>query len=269
MGSPPTTPTLTATTVSISTPAFTTCRSSSFSTASAGARYPAVIDAHRVPASATSTSQSIAIVRSPSRFRSVTARSDRPIRRWISCVRPLGRPLLTSRAERSAVARGSIEYSAVTHPLPVPRIHLGASSRSEAATSTFVRPCEKSTDPSAHSWNPSSTSIGRSSSGARPSERGLMRFPLVAARSFADLVGGVLHGDVDRTVELLGGLRLGGLLVQRRPDVREHQPPDPGLARVDRGLPGRQMERHQVVPVLPGRLGEEQLGAAGEVLDVV
>jgi hypothetical protein len=111
-----------------------------------------VIDAHLVPASASSTSQSIMIVRSPRRLRSVTARSERPISRWISCVRPLGRPLVTSRAERSVVARGSIEYSAVTQPLPEPRIHRGASSSTEAATSTFVRPCEKSTEPSAQSW---------------------------------------------------------------------------------------------------------------------
>jgi hypothetical protein len=38
-------------------------------------------------ASACNTSQSIVIVRSPSRDRSVTLRSDRPISRWISCVR--------------------------------------------------------------------------------------------------------------------------------------------------------------------------------------
>ena len=39
-------------------------------------------------------------MRSPSAVRSTTARSERPISRWISCVRPLGRPLVTSRGVR-------------------------------------------------------------------------------------------------------------------------------------------------------------------------
>ena len=42
----------------------------------------------RVPPSAWTTSQSSVIVRSPRRGRSMQARRDRPIRRWISCVRP-------------------------------------------------------------------------------------------------------------------------------------------------------------------------------------
>ena len=46
----------------------------------------------RVPPSAWITSQSIVICRSPSLGRSTTARSARPIRRWISCVRPEGWP---------------------------------------------------------------------------------------------------------------------------------------------------------------------------------
>ena len=79
------------------------------------------MEAVRVPPSACSTSQSISTVRSPSAAVSTTARMERPIRRWISCVRPEGRPLLTSRGVRLAVARGSMEYSAVTQPLPVLR----------------------------------------------------------------------------------------------------------------------------------------------------
>ena len=110
-----------------------------------------MIEAVRVPASAWSTSQSIQIVPSPSFARSVTARSDRPMSRWISWVRPDGRPFPTSREVRSAVARGSIEYSAVTHPLPVPWRNRGDRSSNEAATSTLVRPISRSTDPSAHS----------------------------------------------------------------------------------------------------------------------
>src|SRR5207244_1611230 len=49
---------------------------------------------------------------------SQTARRDRPIRRWISWVRPDWRPRAASLGVRSTVEPGSIEYSAVTHPQP-------------------------------------------------------------------------------------------------------------------------------------------------------
>jgi hypothetical protein len=81
----------------------------------------------------------------------VTLRSERPINRWISWVRPPGRPRFTSRCERSVVDAGSIEYSPVTHPLPVPRSHRGASGDTDAAQSTRVFPIENNTDPAAHS----------------------------------------------------------------------------------------------------------------------
>ena len=74
--------------------------------------------------------------------------------RWISWVRPPGRPRFTSRGARSDVEAGSIEYSPVTHPSPVPRFQRGASSATLAAQSTRVLPIENSTDPAAHSWNP-------------------------------------------------------------------------------------------------------------------
>ena len=41
---------------------------------------------------------------------------ERPIRRWISCVRPPCLPAAASRRVRSWVARGSMPYSAVTQP---------------------------------------------------------------------------------------------------------------------------------------------------------
>ena len=91
------------------------------------------------------------IVRSPSFARSVTERSERPINRWISCVRPPGRPLFTSRKERSFVDAGSIEYSPVTQPFPVPFSQRGASSETDAAISTRVFPMENNTEPAAHS----------------------------------------------------------------------------------------------------------------------
>jgi hypothetical protein len=87
-----------------------------------------VIEAQRVPPSAWSTSQSTHRVDSPNASVSVTARSERPIRRWISWVRPPGRPLATSRVDRSPVAPGSIAYSEVTQPLPLPRRNGGTRS---------------------------------------------------------------------------------------------------------------------------------------------
>ena len=79
---------------------------------------PPVIEAVRVPPSACNTSQSMTIWRSPSACRSTTARRLRPISRWISCVRPETLPVVDSRRVRVEVARGSMEYSAVTQPRP-------------------------------------------------------------------------------------------------------------------------------------------------------
>ena len=68
------------------------------------------------------TSQSIQMVRSPRRARSVTARRLRPIRRWISWVRPLCRPLETSRVDagqsrtrQHAVLAGDPAFAAIAH----------------------------------------------------------------------------------------------------------------------------------------------------------
>ena len=103
----------------------------------------------RVPPSACSTSQSSVTVRSPRARRSTAARSERPIRRWISSVRPLCLPRAASRAERVWVARGSIPYSAVTQPSPLPRMNDGTPSSTLAVTSTRVSPNSTSTEPSA------------------------------------------------------------------------------------------------------------------------
>ena len=117
--------------------------------ASATATYAPVIDAQRVPPSACSTSQSILSVRSPSRARSVTARRLRPISRWISCVRPDCRPSAASRRMRVLVARGSIPYSAVSQPWPLPLRNGGTPSSTLAVHSTLVWPASISTEPSA------------------------------------------------------------------------------------------------------------------------
>ncbi len=77
------------------------------------------------------------------------ARSERPMSRWISTVRPLCLPLAASRSMRSGDAPGSIEYSAVTQPLPELRIQRGTSSSIDAVHSTRVRPKLTSTLPAA------------------------------------------------------------------------------------------------------------------------
>jgi hypothetical protein len=103
----------------------------------------------RVPPSACSTSQSMRMLRSPSAARSKTLRRLRPIRRWISCVRPLCLPRAASRSLRVWVLRGSMPYSAVTQPSPLPRLCGGTFSSTEAVHSTWVSPKATSTAPSA------------------------------------------------------------------------------------------------------------------------
>ena len=104
----------------------------------------------RVPPSAWMTSQSSVIVRSPSRLMSTTPRRLRPIRRWISCVRPPIEPRAASRWLRSVPARGSMLYSAVTQPRPLPRIQPGTRSSMVAAQMTRVSPTRIRTEPSAN-----------------------------------------------------------------------------------------------------------------------
>ena len=80
----------------------------------------------------------------------MTARSDRPMSRWISWVRPLCLPLAASRSTRSGDEPGSIEYSAVTQPLPLPFIQRGTSSSTDAVHSTRVWPNDTSTRAGGH-----------------------------------------------------------------------------------------------------------------------
>ncbi len=102
-----------------------------------------------MPPSAWSTSQSIVIVFSPSASRSTTERRLRPISRWISSVLPACLPLLASRCVRVCVARGSIPYSAVTHPCCLPLRNGGTFGSIDAVHSTRVSPNSASTEPSA------------------------------------------------------------------------------------------------------------------------
>ena len=86
----------------------------------------------------------------------MTPRSERPMRRWISTVRPSGRPLVTSRCLRSPVEAGSIPYSAVTQPRPLPASHFGTPSVCEAVQITRVSPALISTEPVAVATKPGS-----------------------------------------------------------------------------------------------------------------
>ncbi len=142
-------PTETAATVSRSGQRATAPWRTSLDRAIDSATQAPVIAAQRVPPSACSTSQSRVKVRSPRPRSSTTLRSARPIRRWISCVRPPCFPVAASRAERVCVARGSIPYSAVTQPLPLPLRNGGTRSSIDAVQSTRVKPSEMSAEPSA------------------------------------------------------------------------------------------------------------------------
>src|SRR3984957_10579132 len=137
------------------------------------------------------------IVFSPRALVSMQARSDRPTSREISCVRPPSLPLTDSRSLRVLVARGSMAYSPVTQPRPLPRRHLGTSSVTLAAQSTLVAPNSTRTEPSAWSSQPRVNLTVRNWSGLRPS--GLdMPASLAASGQVEDLTRG---GQRDRAGE--------------------------------------------------------------------
>ena len=173
IGLPLITPTETAETQSLSTrSADLTCLCSSAQCiASTSATYAPVIEAVRVPPSACSTSQSICTWFSPSAFISKTPRRQRPIRRLISCVRPPILPRTDSRSVRSAVARGSIAYSAVTQPRPESLRQRGTPAVNVAVHITRVLPHSMSTEPSGTSVKWRVMRTGRNSSTLRPSAR--------------------------------------------------------------------------------------------------
>src|SRR5581483_8619390 len=174
-----------------------------------------VIEAVRVPPSACRTSQSGTIVRSPIAAGSTIARSDLPISRWISCVRPDGRPFASSRGVRLAVERGSIEYSAVTQPFPVPRMNCGTASSMVAAHSTRVLPTVIRADPSAVFRKPVSMLTGRIWSGRRLS--GLIGMShYVDHKKNRDQHGEREHNDTSHAALGGGSLRLSSRCFQLR-----------------------------------------------------
>ena len=101
----------------------------------------------------------------------MTERSDRPISRWISCVRPPTLPARASRVVRVDVARGSMPYSAVTQPLPVPRRNGGTRSSTDAVQMTRVRPDLDQHRAFGVQQEVGREGVGRSSSGQRQSRR--------------------------------------------------------------------------------------------------
>src|SRR5437868_7058303 len=72
---------------------------------------------------------------------------------------------------RSEEERGSIAYSAVTQPLPLPRKNGGTRSSMVAVHSTFVRPISTSAEPSAWRAAPRAILSGRIAAAPRPSVR--------------------------------------------------------------------------------------------------
>src|SRR5216683_167357 len=190
------------------------------------------------------TSQSMRIWRSPSWARSVTARRLRPISRWISCVRPLCRPRAASRSVRVAVERGSMPYSAVTHPLPVLRRNGGTRSSTEAVHSTWVSPNFARHEPSAYLATPGSSVTGRIASEARPEGRILFSAEGRALAEPDQLVG--LEAQLPLRVGLAKGHRELGIAVAVGPVHRLYGKPAEGevceVVRVDAGLRDHDLE---------------------------
>ena len=121
-------------------------------------------------------------VRSPSASSSITARRLRPIRRWISCVRPDGCPRAASRSARRSVEPGQQRVLG-RHPA-LPRARAGSAARYSSAQtvqSTLVRPSSQSTEASGFSVKSrvsvSAELSGAARRGARPSLRRTQRPP--------------------------------------------------------------------------------------------
>src|SRR3954468_25019946 len=173
----------------------------------------------------------MAMLFSPRAARSIEARNERPISRLISWVRPPMRPLTDSRSLRVLVERGSIAYSAVTQPSPLPLRQRGTPSVNEAAQSTRVRPNSTSTLPSAWSSQPRVIRTSRNSSTARPSgRRRSLGAGVIDMTLRLDVVPRPRPRDVQRAVpDLPGLLEADGGFVPGRP-VGQHQAPDPSRA---------------------------------------
>src|SRR5215467_5385762 len=231
-----------------------------------------VIEAVRVPPSACRTSQSSVMVLSPSIRMSTTVRRERPIRRWISWVRPPIRPTLASRCPRSCVERGSIEYSAVTQPWPEPRRWAGTRSSTVAVIQTRVRPASIRQEPSACTLTPSSSLVGRSSSGrSRPSGLGMC-----SAAGELEEERGALPENHERDEDQQWGQRIGAGCHEVGKDAKPDHPVGSGPVKppgADDAEPSERVEDdRQLEDHAEGDRDEqdeaEQLVAVGKVSEV-
>ena len=93
-------------------------------------------------------------------------------------MRPSGRPLVTSRCLRSPVDAGSIPYSAVSQPRPLPAIQRGTDSCTDAVQITRVSPHEISAEPVAVRTKPGSIV----SAAARPARAAAAALAALTAR---------------------------------------------------------------------------------------
>ena len=225
-----------------------------------------VIAAHRVPPSASSTSQSMYSVRGPIASMSTTARSERPIRRWISTVRPSGRPARD--VARPAAARGGGQHPVLRRQPPAAGRLAPRGRARRPATPCRSRACRPSTisaDPSALRTKPGSICTGRSASCARPSWRvrvsGRSRLTAgdaTAVRSRArrlvsvlDLADGLPDLLQDHRAELLA---LGELRALQRGDhSRPSRSRRASPARRTRPFPDHARRRHAAAPRASGR----------------
>src|SRR5215467_13364445 len=216
-----------------------------------------VIEAVRVPPSACRTSQSSVMVLSPSIRMSTTVRRERPIRRWISWVRPPIRPTLASRCPRSCVERGSIEYSAVTQPWPEPRRWAGTRSSTVAVIQTRVRPASIRQEPSACTLTPSSSLVGRSSSGrSRPSGLGTL-----SAAGELEEERGALPEDHERNEDQQWGQRIGARSHEVGQDAEADDPVGPGAVQppgADDAKPSQRIEDDRQLEHHAERQSDEQ-----------
>src|SRR5699024_3664801 len=175
----------------------------------------------------------MAMVFSPSWDRSTAARRERPIRREISWVRPLTLPAMDSRRLRSAVAAGSMAYSAVSQPSPESRLNRGTPSSTDAVHMTRVLPNSTSTEPAGLVVKPRVILTARIWSWARPSARVKLvvevmgnRLPVPHPLMLIDEKPTALDGQLqarqtqlDGPVIVLRGGREGRLLIRPRRDV--------------------------------------------------
>src|SRR6185369_10299304 len=109
------------------------------------------------------------------------------------------------------VARGSMPYSAVTQPLPLPLRNAGTFSSTLAVHSTRVNPNSTSTEPSACFVKLRWKRTGRSVSARRSNERAMLARPLAdRALDLRDGALDVLFGDVVLRIAGLELRRVGG-----------------------------------------------------------